>query len=163
MVSDTGLYKTSENSTLKLNYPQSMKPAIVMLIDDDVMFNFIHSQVVKSAKLDVKITAYQDAARALEEFQTALPSSESRYIFFVDINMPGVDGWGFLEGLSQLPASFLDVCEVFVLSSSNDKTDIEKAATYPIVRGYVSKPLKIQQVQDIYRKDYTSLLFAFNR
>lgn len=135
----------------------------VFLIDDDLMFNFIHSKILKSANLDLTVITYQEADKALEELRTILPSSDSRYILFVDINMPGLDGWGFLEGLSQLPVPLLDVCEVFMLSSSNDMTDIDKAGTYSVVRGYVSKPLTTLQVQDIYRKEYTSLLSAFNK
>ena len=139
-----------------------MKHTTIFFIDDDLMFNFIHSQVVKSANLGVTITTYQEAGKALEQLRTVLPVDDSRFILFVDINMPGMDGWGFLEGLSQLPASLLNVCEVFMLSSSNDITDIERARTYSVVRGYLSKPLTTRQMQDIYRKEYTSLLVAFN-
>ena len=140
-----------------------MKHTKIFLVDDDVMFNFIHSRIVKSANLAVEIVAYQDAARALEEFRAVVPSDDARYILFIDINMPGLDGWGFLEGLSQLPISFLAVCEIFMLSSSNDLTDIERAGTYPVVRGYVSKPLTIQQMQDVYRKEYASLQAVFSQ
>lgn len=140
-----------------------MTPTNVFLIDDDVMFNFIHSRVVKSANLVLTVVMYQEADKALEELWTKLPLSDSRNILFVDINMPGMDGWGFLEGLSKLPVSLLNACEVFMLSSSNDMTDVEKAKTYPVVKGYISKPLSIQQMQDIYRKEYASLLAAFHK
>ena len=155
-------HKTSGTASCELRHIHTMTHTNVFLIDDDLMFNFIHSQIVKSANLDVAVTTYQEAGKALEKLRTLLPSNDSRYLLFVDINMPGMDGWGFLEGLSQLPASLLNVCEVFMLSSSNDITDIERARTYSVVRGYLSKPLTTRQMQDIYRKEYTSLLVAFN-
>ena len=150
-------------SMFKQKTTNTMSHTNVLLIDDDLMFNFIHSKIVKSTNLNLAVKTFNEADKALEELNTVMPYKDYRNIIFVDINMPVLDGWGFLEGLSHLPVSLLDVCEVFMLSSSNDTTDIEKSRTYSVVKGYISKPLTIRQMQCIYEKDYSSIITVFNR
>ncbi len=135
----------------------------IILIDDDPMFNYIHSKIIQNSKLEYRVQSFENASSALMELEKAMRSdtSELQYTIFVDINMPVIDGWGFLDRFQHLPESFMGRCKIFMLSSSNDVADVNRAATYSIVNGFISKPLSIQQVLDISSEEYTSIQHKF--
>ena len=125
----------------------------VILIDDDPMFNFINTKIIENTKVGFTVEAYEDAQAALNELGNVAQSvTEFRCLIFVDINMPELNGWDFLEQFSKLPESFVNSCRIYMLSSSNDIYDIDKSKKYPAVQGFISKPLTTQKVLDIYNK-----------
>ncbi len=135
----------------------------IILIDDDPIFNFINSKVIQTTKLGFVVHIFDKAFEALDELSNIARSDANDYrcIIFVDINMPGVNGWEFLERFTLLPASLIDSCRVFMLSSSNDASDIERSATYKPVKGFISKPLTRQHVIDISTEMYSSINIIF--
>jgi CheY-like chemotaxis protein len=72
---------------------------------------------------------------------------------FLDINMPMMNGFQFLDNLSDQLIEFLHSSKVVMLSSSVDPRDIEKAKHYPIVKDFISKPLSIDYISNILNKD----------
>ncbi len=62
-------------------------------------------------------------------------------VIFLDLNMPEINGWEFLDVLSQQEQKYLNKCQVFILSSSVDSLEKEKAKTYKLVRAFLHKPL----------------------
>jgi CheY-like chemotaxis protein len=64
----------------------------------------------------------------------------------LDLNMPILDGWSFLEELKLLYPTLNFNLELFVLSSSNNPDDILKSKSYPYVIDYVNKPLSIENI-----------------
>jgi response regulator of citrate/malate metabolism len=127
-------------------------PNHIIFIDDDPMFNFIHSRVISSTKLNIVVKIFDNVSAAITELNELDLNdvSDFRCTIFVDINMPVHDGWQFLEKFSVLSQAFKERCEVYMLSSSNDLSDIEKSRTFPVVKGFISKPLTARQVLDIY-------------
>ncbi len=135
----------------------------IVLIDDDPMFNLIHSKIINFADPDIAVFIFEDALLALEQLITLDTSGPGllRFNIFLDINMPALDGWGFIERFSTFPPSVLEACHVFMLSSSNDRKDINKAGSYPLVKGFISKPLSVQHVLDISSGTYSSIEHRF--
>ncbi|MFY8019994.1 MAG: response regulator [Bacteroidia bacterium] len=111
----------------------------VLLIDDDKINNFLASLVIKQTKLALVIKECLNGQEAIDYLTSArvetLPD-----IILLDINMPVLDGWQFLDFLTQ--SSVVKDVPVFVFSSSNYDLDIVRAKEYPIVKGYIIKPLK---------------------
>ena len=68
-------------------------------------------------------------------------------IIFLDINMPMLDGWQFLDEVELLP--FGDSLNVYVTSSTIDSTEIEKVSLYKTVREFVSKPISLDELNRI--------------
>lgn len=70
-------------------------------------------------------------------------------IIFLDIRMPEMDGFQFLDELKNLPKDPLKYLNVFMLTSSLDQKDIVRSREYPMVKGFLSKPLDMLTVKDI--------------
>ena len=70
-------------------------------------------------------------------------------VIFLDLNMPGMDGWDFLEEYQGLPTEFLQKCKLYILSSSIDPSDKSKSLSYECVADFITKPLALQKVQMI--------------
>lgn len=117
--------------------------ALIYLIDDDKIFNFLNEMLIKKTKGDsCEVICFEDAQNALELLkqnlilmQTPLPDK-----IFLDINMPVFDGWDFLDELSKLNFNGHN-CDVYMLTSSVSPFDIAKSRTYEMVRDFISKPL----------------------
>jgi CheY-like chemotaxis protein len=108
-----------------------------MLIDDDDMTNMIHTAIIKRLDPCVKVTAYCHAQEALTYLKRPMVPFPD-YIF-LDINMPILDGWGFLDQYQDLPQQSM----LYMLTSSIDPQDMIRAKQYDAVMGFVSKPLTV--------------------
>ncbi len=105
----------------------------IMLVDDDRVFNNITTMILRKLNPQLTILSYTRAANALE----TLKGPKAPDAVFLDINMPDMNGWDFLNNLEALGVKV----PVYMLTSSIDPEDIKKAKTYEHVKGYFTKPL----------------------
>lgn len=110
---------------------------ILLIVDDDIMIQKLHSMMVKK-------NGFADDFFKCENGQIALDfileyDENQTFIILLDINMPIMNGWEFLDAINQ----FQTERPIFVVlvSSSIDINDLEKAKTYPQVISYIDKPL----------------------
>lgn len=114
----------------------------VMIIDDNVLDVYIASKSIKSCNFAATILEYNNATDALEYLKenqntiTALPQ-----IIFVDIYMPLLGGFEFLDEFKILPPSVIDNCEIVMISSTIDDRDISKAKLDKRISRFVVKPI----------------------
>lgn len=104
----------------------------IILIDDQPIANFITRKLLEIEGFDERVEDYTDARRALESLD-----SEEFSLIFLDLNMPEMNGWEFLDALEQHSHN----AEVIVLTSSTSQVDKQKAKTYPAVIDFIEKPL----------------------
>lgn len=125
-----------------------------MLVDDDEITNLINVALLSRDHDKKDVIAYTNARKALDYLKelVAVSSDKIPAVIFLDINMPLMDGWEFLEEFQKLPAGSFSKCSVFMLSSSIDLEDVEKSKEYPVVQDFISKPLTIQKLKAIMRK-----------
>ena len=130
----------------------------IVIIDDDDVSNFIYKRVIETTKAANKITTFIRAREALDylkEIATTTPE-EFPDIIFLDINMPVMNGWQFLE---QYQAIFNDLQGkkpvLCMLSSSVYQEDITKAYSYADVKEYISKPLTSQIMNNLILKHFS--------
>ncbi len=116
-----------------------------VLIDDDDIFNYLNQRVLKSANIAGKIITFSNAKDALAYFAESKENCSD--IILLDIRMPEMDGFEFLEEFIELHCSNTNI---FMLTSSLDEKDKEKAGTFPPVKGFLSKPLTGDKVNEIY-------------
>lgn len=133
-----------------------MTPALknVCLIDDDKIYQFTATMILEATGLTNSIAAFlngKDAINFLKDPNTTL-NSQLPDIIFLDINMPVMNGWEFLEEFQQFSASLSQPIKIYLVSSSVDESDINKSKNYPSVTDYVIKPLN----RDKYRQLLTS-------
>jgi len=122
----------------------------VMLVDDNEIDNIINEKIIEANSFAEKILVFQTGQEALEylkdnqDKETDLPE-----IVFLDINMPIMDGFQFLEDFEQFSEMVLDKCKIIMLSSSISPKDIDRAASSRYVKKYLNKPLNARYLEAI--------------
>lgn len=113
----------------------------ICLVDDDQIFRFTFSRTLKSVQPEPQLLMFGDGAEAIDYIiknrglDNALPD-----ILFLDINMPIMDGWQFLDEFSRIRHELCKDVQIRMLSSSVDPMDIEEANSRPEVSKYIVKP-----------------------
>src|SRR6201991_2463783 len=128
------------------------KPVSVLLIDDDEINNFISIKLIKKALLNTEIMACLNGKFAIDQLadiQKRDPSKMPDYIL-LDINMPIMNGWEFLEEFKRLNIDPLGKSKIYIISSSVFSNDINKAKSYPLVKDFISKPLNVEKIKELF-------------
>lgn len=121
----------------------------VLIIDDDPGVLFLHKIIVKEGNLSNCPSSFFDAGDALE-FILPLDSNTSRILIFLDINMPKINGWKFLELLGE-KIKHADI-KVVMVTSSLSKSEREKSKEYDRVIDFWEKPMEETQVNALKEK-----------
>lgn len=122
----------------------------VMLIDDNFIDLKINSKLISITKIFNEIITCQSGEEALAYLkkQVKNPQLLPNYIL-LDIQMPEMDGFEFLEQFKKLPQNITDMCKVAMLSSTLDFGDTKRAEANPYVIKLLKKPLSITDLQAI--------------
>ncbi|PKL74812.1 MAG: response regulator [Candidatus Melainabacteria bacterium HGW-Melainabacteria-1] len=115
----------------------------ILLIDDDPVNNLICESLIKKFGAACQVFSFLSAYEALEWLQL---QSQDNWpdLIFLDLNMPRMDGWDFLEHLRELPPA--EAVSVKILSSSVCEDDLERASSHELVDDYLVKPLTIEHL-----------------
>lgn len=116
-----------------------------MLIDDSEIDNLVNKHILTKSDLANEIMIFSLAQEALDFFSNS-PTSEYPDLILLDINMPIMNGFGFLQEYSTLLADKANEINIFMLSSSVDPNDIRKSEEYNFVKGFISKPLSLDHL-----------------
>lgn len=115
---------------------------IAWLIDDDELCNYLTAHILQSNNFCNEVQSFTNAEEALAELEIKVKEGEFPDLIFLDLNMPVLDGWGFLQAYRNIPEEVKKTCALYILSSSVDEEDINKSKLHQDVRGFLSKPLK---------------------
>lgn len=122
----------------------------ILLVDDDESTNFINSIFIKNLDIDVDVYKTLNGAEALE----ILNSSELDEDFFpcliiLDINMPIMTGWSFLEHFKKLSPKLKEQCVIVMTTVSEDEKDIIRASKNEDVKKYHQKPMSDEKFSQL--------------
>jgi CheY-like chemotaxis protein len=119
----------------------------IMLVDDSADDNFYHEREIRKADLANNVITKVSGKKALEYLRSKEdPRSD---LIFLDINMPGMNGWEFLEQYNRLDKELQSRAIIIMLTTSDNFEDLARAKTWSIVSDYITKPLTKEMMKGI--------------
>lgn len=120
----------------------------IAIVDDDTIFQFTTKVKIEKLQLANEIEIYNDGEEIFHFLKQA-SEEELPEILLLDINMPIVDGWDFLELYESLDDTVKSKISIFMLSSSINPVDLEKADAHPHIVKYITKPIHDDVLKEI--------------
>lgn len=117
----------------------------VLAVDDDATLIFVLKRFLQKTGRVSEIRVASDGKEAMD---ILIDGTWAPDIIFLDINMPVMSGWDFLEEFSRLLADKIE-CEIVMLSSSTREMEIEQASKHPEVSRYLSKPALYSTILEV--------------
>lgn len=127
----------------------------ILLVDDDELYLYLMEKTIQLLSKDLTVNSFTDGERAVQyitkctEENIKLPE-----VIFLDINMPFLDGWGFLAEFKKLKNEIANHVNIYMVSSSMRESDIKRASDFEELTGYVVKPVNKVQLSEIFEKIY---------
>ncbi len=127
---------------------------LVMLVDDNDTDNFISRRIIEITKFAENVVIKNSGKSALEYIEENIgQDGKLPDLIFLDINMPIVDGFVFLYEFEKFNQEIREKCKVVILSSSDNKRDIDKIVNNDHVIKFITKPLTemaLEEVKEVY-------------
>ncbi|MCJ8211290.1 response regulator [Mucilaginibacter sp. RS28] len=128
----------------------------ILLVDDDEINNFISIKLIKKALVSSEIKACLNGKFAIDELKKLkeAPSPGLPDYILLDINMPLMNGWEFLDEYKRLDIDPEGKSKIYIISSSVFSNDINRAKSYrPLVKDFISKPLNIEKIRELFEAE----------
>ncbi|MFT7381998.1 MAG: CheY-like chemotaxis protein [Roseivirga sp.] len=123
------------------------------IIDDDPIFVFAAKRMMHLANFCESFMIFHNGKKALESLEPLMRSGENLpEIILLDLNMPVMDGWQFLDQFVQIPTK--KKTTIYIVTSSIDPEDLNRAKSYEAVTNYLVKPINIDTLTEIL-KDFS--------
>lgn len=132
------------------------KVELACIIDDDKIYVNLVKKIIEIKKLSEDLLIYKNGKEALDYFKNSLENISSDKIpdiIFLDLNMPVMDGWEFLNQFVKIKNSFTKKISLYVVSSSIDPSDLERAKSFNLVTDYLIKPIELKKFEKIFGKN----------
>ena len=121
------------------------KVKMTYIVDDDSIFVFVLRKLLEKNGNFGKMVDFKNGNDAIDILFSK--ESELPCVILLDLNMPIIDGWQFLDQLED--SALKDQLNVYIMSSSIDRSDIEKSKNYSIVKDFISKPVNADKLEKI--------------
>ncbi|HRJ30320.1 MAG TPA: response regulator [Cyclobacteriaceae bacterium] len=122
----------------------------IALIDDDEIFQFTTSRIIKLTNLPFNITQFFNGEQAMTYLSNnAQQPDKLPDIILLDINMPVIDGWMFLDEFKTLAKKLKKKITIYMVSSSIAPEDIRRAKSNPFVSDYLVKPVSAETLRQV--------------
>ena len=129
------------------------KTPIIALVDDDKVFQLTTLRTIQAAKLTDRILQFDNGEEALTFLkQHAAETDNLPDYIFLDINMPLVDGWMFLDDFASLKTDLQKDISIYMVSSSIDPKDINRAKGNKNVQDYIIKPVSREKLIELLKR-----------
>jgi two-component SAPR family response regulator len=121
-----------------------------MLVDDNCHDNFFHEREIKKNNLATVVITKHTGVAALKYLKSEKENKEMQPdLIFLDINMPGMNGWEFLQEYNRLDKNLQSKVIIIMLTTSDHPDDVAKAKNWNFVSDYIIKPLTREKMTDV--------------
>lgn len=121
------------------------------LIDDDSIFVFLTKKTLQVANIDTDITVFEDGKQALSNLKAYYDRPELLPdVIFLDLNMPVLDGWGFLDEYLLLEPKLNKKISIYIVSSSISPSELDRSREIPVVTDFLTKPLSRAKFTEVF-------------
>ena len=119
------------------------------IIDDDPIYVFGTKKIMESTNFCRDFIVYKNGKEAVDDLIPKILSRDGVLpdVILLDLNMPIMDGWQVLDELVKVPIE--QKTKIYIVSSSVDTTDLERAKTYSLVSNYIVKPFSVDKVHEL--------------
>ena len=121
----------------------------ILLIDDDFTTNYLHKKIISKSEIDSSIEVANNGKEGIEKLwalNESINDKNSLVLIFLDLNMPIMDGWGFLEIFEEIKPKLNFNTNLFILSSSINPDDESRAKNNCQVLDYFPKTLTVDRL-----------------
>lgn len=137
----------------------------VLCVDDDTISLTISQLLLKRTGFASEVDTVIDGSEALEYFENLFakdpnPVDNAPELILLDINMPVMNGWEFLQEYNPRYAPKLVNTHIIILSSTIDPEDFALAKQYPVVMQFISKPLSIENLEELKTAPFMKQYFS---
>jgi len=136
-----------------------MKKANILLVDDDEIYLYLTKRLLNDISEEIAVSSFTDGEQAIDfikvctEAKAALPD-----IILLDVNMPFLDGWGFLKEFKKLKPRLEDKILIYLVTSSELEKDKKYAQDFEELTGYYVKPISednlLEILTDVYKQNW---------
>ncbi len=123
-----------------------------LIVDDDPQNNSLSRMAIRKVLGNVPVKDFEVPETGLEyigkDFETGMGNEKT--VLLLDINMPTMTGWEFLEEFEKLSENIKQQFQIYMLSSSVDPSDIERATSNPLVTDFIEKPLNKEALERMF-------------
>jgi CheY-like chemotaxis protein len=115
----------------------------IMIVDDNKMDALFLQQMITILNYPVETKSFRNSIEAIQSLQDII--TEKKYadfpqLIFLDLNMPEMSGFSFLDAFMKLPIQVVAKCKIIIITASSDLEDLKKSAGYPNVVDFIVKP-----------------------
>lgn len=125
------------------------------IIDDDGLYTKLFKKMIETRKLCEQFLVFRNGKESIEYFESLI-TNEARNlvpdILFIDLNMPIMDGWEFIDRFAKIKNQFNKPITLYIVSSSINPADIDRAKALPIIKDYLVKPVHTAKLETIFSK-----------
>jgi len=129
------------------------KKPLICIIDDDKVYQFMLSRIINQNNLAENIISFSDGEEALQYLTDNKANNEKiPDAIFLDANMPIMDGWQFIDEYASIKTQLEKKIIIYMLTSSVDPVDIERASKISEISDYIVKPIQLEGIEKIFKK-----------
>lgn len=123
---------------------------LIYIVDDDKIYHYTSKVLINRLDPKSDISHFYDGKSSLDALKKAIAEGgNTPAIILLDINMPDVNGWEFIDAYKTIKHNLKHIPEIYVVSSSIDPNDMKRAKSIEEITAYLTKPLSTETIANL--------------